>query len=170
MKITREYHEKLINLLEKEYNLYCDLKEVLILEKRALSEFDFEKLSELNIRKEGVLLNIVEIKNNRNKLIDEIIDNFKIENDVNLSFLEKISEAELKQVYADFKEKFKNIGIRIKNLNEINKFVIETSLKFIEKSLNMLNQNVAPSTYSNYGKVMSKAYSPSSPSFYTGKI
>ena len=171
MKLPKEYQIKMVSFLEKELSLYYDLEEILIKEKNALSEFQFENLSEFNIKKEGILLNIIEIKTERNKFIQEICEKFGYkEEEYNLSFLADISETEFKNVYLEFKNKFKIIGQRIKNLNDINKFAIETSLKFIEKSLNMLNQNISPFTYSNYGKVVNKAYTNSTPTIYAGKI
>lgn len=171
MKLPKEYHEKMISLLEKELLLYYDLEEILINEKNALSEFQFEILSEINMKKEGVLLNIIEVKSERNNLIKDICNKFKFkEENFNLTFLGEISDSELKKVYFDYRDKFKAIGHKIKNLNDVNKFTIETSLKFIEKSLNMLNQNVSPFTYSNYGKVINKSYQNTSPTIYTGKI
>ncbi len=171
MKIPEEYHKKMISLLEKEYNLYLELKDILILERKYLSDFKYDSLSDINLQKEGILLNIFEIKNRRNNFIKELCNNFNLDYDnFNLSFLASISEPKNKKIYENFKEKFKEIGFKIKNFNEINKFVIETSLSFIEKSLNIVNQNLYPSTYSNYGKIVKKSYTPSTTSLYTGKI
>ncbi len=171
MKLNENYHLKMINFLKKEFELYNNLKEILTLEREALTNFDYEKLSDLNLKKEGILLNIVEIKKLRNNYINEICEKFHFDFDnFNLTFLASISEEKFKKIYEDFKVKFKKIGNEIKNLNMINKFAIETSLNFIEKSLNLIHQNVSPFTYSSYGKIVNRAYSNKAPTFYTGKI
>ncbi len=165
--IPEKFHQQIIELLNKEYKLYKDLENILNEEKKALTEFNYDKLNDLNFKKEGVLLNIIEFKNKRNEIISKISREFNLDEDaLTLKFLYEISKGEVKNFYKNIREKFKIIGEKIKNLNEINKFAIETSLKFIEKSLQMLNQNISPSTYSNYGKISSRF----STSIYTNKI
>ncbi len=167
MFLSENLHLELIDHLTKELKFYLELEKVLIEEKNAISNFEYEKLNELNIKKEGILLNIIEIKNQRNQLIEKICREFRINPDeFNLSFLIDISSNKLKKRYKNLKNDLTSIAEKIKSINEVNKYVLETSLNFIQKSLQLLNQNVNPSTYSNYGKITSKNQS----SLYVNKI
>ncbi len=166
--IPETYHNELIKLLEKEYNLYVELEKILSNERDTLASMNYEKLNDLNFKKEGVLLNIIEVKKLREKVLQKIAEIEKVnQDDLTLSYLISITKDEKRNLYQHLMENFKKIGEKIKNLNEINKFVIKNSLNFIEKSITMINQQLSPSTYSNYGKLTSRQ---SFASIYTNKI
>ena len=160
---------KLLETLEKEYNFYIELETLLKEERDCLISFDNEKLTELNFKKESLLLNIIEIKNQREKIITEISNelNVPIES-INLTSLSN-NIPEYKETFSTYKERFKKIGKKIKSLNEINEHVINSSLNFIKSSLNIIYQSVNRTTYSSYGKITGNSYYGKT-AFYTGKV
>ncbi len=145
--------QEMIRSLEKELYFYRDLESLLISERNALVNLDNEELTEINFKKESLLLNIIEVKNHREKIIAEICEIVKIQsNVVNLSYLAE-NCPEYSDIFNDFKYKFKKLGKKIESLNEINKHVINSSLNFIKSSLNIIYQGSNRSTYSSYGKI-----------------
>ena len=145
--------ERMIDSLEKELSFYKDLESLLIEERNAIVDFDNDKLTEINFRKESLLLNIIEVKNQREKIISEICNVSSIPNEeINLTFFSE-NIASHSKIFTDFKHNFKRIGKKIQSLNEINKHVISSSLNFIKSSLNIIYQSSNKSTYSNYGKI-----------------
>ena len=72
--------ERMIDSLEKELSFYKDLESLLIEERNAIVNFDNDKLTEINFRKESLLLNIIEVKNQREKIISEICNVSSIDN------------------------------------------------------------------------------------------
>ena len=80
--------KKVIQFLEKELSFYKDLEQLLLKERNAIVNFDNDELNEINFQKESLLLNIIEVKNHREKIISEICTATAIDNSViNLSFL-----------------------------------------------------------------------------------
>ncbi len=151
--IPEDLIEKVIQSLEKELNFYKDLEQLLLKERNAIVNFDNEELTEINFRKESLLLNIIEIKNHREKIISEICSATAIDNSViNLSFLSD-NLPNYSKIFKNFRENFKKTGKKIQSLNEINRHVINSSLNFIKSSLNIIYQNSNRTTYSNYGKI-----------------
>ncbi|GEM_PF-5570457 len=151
--VSKTTIQKCIDLLSLEYNFYKELQEVLIQERNALVKIGNEELSNINFSKESILINIIEVKNKRKDIMQNISELLNVDvNQINLTFLANNFE-EFSSTFIKIRDDFKKIGVKIKSLNETNKHIINSSLQFIQSSLNIIFQGSNRAVYTNYGKV-----------------
>ena len=143
----------LISLLKQEYKFYEDLKQLLEEERNCIVAMQNEELTNINFRKESLLLNILEVKKEREDITLKISEFLNVNDDtITLTFLSQ-TFPEYSKIFNEFKDKFKKIAEKIKSLNDINKHILNSSLNFIKSSLNIIYQNSDKAVYTNYGKV-----------------
>ncbi len=158
-ELAKKTIPSLLSLLSQEYQFYKELEQLLIEERDCIVNMQNEELTNINFKKESLLLNILEIKNEREEILNQISNYLNIKkDDISISFLLK-TFPEYEKDFAEFKIKFKKIGQKIKSLNDINKHILNSSLNFIKSSLNIFYQNSNRAVYTNFGKVrVNKSY------------
>ncbi|MFH0925705.1 MAG: flagellar protein FlgN [bacterium] len=141
-------HERLISLMEKE--------------RRYMIKGDIELLSESNKQKETIILEIKMLEEGRIKIIEKLAEY------IHLSPSDLTFNKLILQMPSPFKEKFKGYYYRFQNLvkelgslNKSNLIIIERSLDFINKSLNIFTKGSFLPSYSQSGKLYQKDNSQS---------
>ena len=132
---------KLTEILDQQYRNLKKLLEIAGKKQRALVERNIEGLEECIQLEERILLNIQSVEKTRYGIINELIENFSLKEDqfVLSSILpqlqNKISKNEFEKL-SNYEKKIKETAVRITNINERNKFLIQHSRQFINETIN----------------------------------
>lgn len=150
-------YDSLIDMLRREIEVYREIQEVIRSEKRILLKPSLEELHESNARKETWILKAKLLEEVRGNIVRQIartlgLDAEKATLSVLLSGAGERHSGALRECQSTLGSLFQ--GIR--DLNERNKVLIDTSLVFLKNSLGFINDLVSPRTgYLGTGRIKS---------------
>lgn len=137
--------ERLIAILEKEYECLAALNQLVLEKKDAIIKNDIDELAELLGKDRGILLEIQSLEKERLETISQLKEFYKLNK-------EGITFAELKDVLPDvwqeklsvLKEKLLRVITDLDKGNEKNRVLISEAVKLNEFSLGLLLNTMQP--------------------------
>lgn len=152
-------YDSLIDILRKETEVYREIREVILNEKRILMKPSLDALHESNARKETWIL--------KAKLLEEVRENLAKEIALAIGLPgEKVALSDLvagcdegrREALLECRSVLKSLFQDIRGLNERNRALIDTSLVFLKHSLDFINDLVTPRTgYLDTGRIRAAA-------------
>lgn len=145
-----EHWDSLAAVLAREIAVYGELSELCLKEKDVLVNFSTEDLIENNSRKETILLKARIIEESRIKLVARISELLGMESGgIGLSTLIDHAEGEQEEVLRESQRTLRGILEELGEVNENNKILLDSSILYVQKSIDFISRLMAPSL--NYG-------------------
>ena len=120
--MTENIYNELLEVLTKEYELYCEMKELADKKKDALIENSINELVDHVKNEEDIIEKVRELEGRRNEIIINICDskNVKAE-DISFQELIKLIPDSEQEKMLDIREKLLDVIERLQEQNEHNK-------------------------------------------------
>lgn len=135
------YFANLIDILKKELAIYSELREFLAAEKQLIMRSSsLEQINESNGVKENIILKARILEEARTSVLKKIARNFDIdEGAIKLMSLANYAIIEQRQVIDQLKGDLLSVTQDIRNLNDENSYLLDTSMNTIKGSLNFIS-------------------------------
>ncbi|MDI9477259.1 MAG: flagellar export chaperone FlgN [Halanaerobiales bacterium] len=130
-------HDRLLDILKKEYELYEELYKIAGEKKDILLKEDIDQLAELVSEEEGLLLELKELEEERLSL--------------------EMDSIHLKDEFIELKKQLKNLAESLKQRNYLNSKLIDNSLSLINLNLNLIKDYGGKKIYDKKGLVAQQA-------------
>ncbi|MGB4046016.1 MAG: flagellar export chaperone FlgN [Halanaerobiales bacterium] len=130
-------HDRLLDILKKEYELYEELYKIAGEKKDILLKEDIDQLAELVSEEEGLLLELKELEEERLSL--------------------EMDSIHLKDEFIELKKQLKNLAESLKQRNYLNSKLINNSLSLINLNLNLIKDYGGKKIYDKKGLVAQQA-------------
>lgn len=130
-------HDRLLDILKKEYELYEELYKIAGEKKDILLKEDIDQLAELVSEEEGLLLKLKELEEERLSL--------------------EMDSIHLKDEFIELKKQLKNLAESLKQRNYLNSKLIDNSLSLINLNLNLIKDYGGKKIYDKKGLVAQQA-------------
>ncbi len=136
----------LIEVFEKQILLYDDLLAISNEKKHVIIKNDMETLTTMNTVENSIISKINRLEKQRLVIIKDICDVLSLNvNNFTLSELaNSLNIEEDKQAVLEIRDKLNKIILELNTVNELNKTLIESSLEYINFSLNSIRSAQAP--------------------------
>lgn len=129
---------KLIEILDKEYEEGKKLIEILDEKKKIMKSANFNEINKNVEKEQTVVYKILNLEDDRAKIIIEIANKLNIQpEDLTISKLKDFAPM-YKEKFSELKEKISNVFNKIIQLSQIDKYLIERSLLFIEDRIKVI--------------------------------
>jgi flagellar biosynthesis/type III secretory pathway chaperone len=148
-------YDSLIDILRREIEVYREIQEVIQSEKRILMKPSLDELHESNARKETWILKAKLLEEVRGNIVRKIALALGLaEEKVTLSALVSGAGDHRREALRECQSTLGSLFQGIRDLNERNKVLIDTSLVFLKNSLGFINDLVSPRTgYLGTGRI-----------------
>ena len=151
--------EELIAIISSEIDAFNDLLETLHEKQRAIVEGEISRLNK-HVQTETRIANQTRsLEAERIERSKELAEELRIES-LNPKLSEIIEKVEEKyaQRLSEQRDLLRSLVQKVRNLNESNQFLLNYSLKFIEKNMEMLfGESPSPNIYKKDGKLQKEA-------------
>ncbi len=146
---------ELITILNKEIELHKQLLSLLQKDKHYLIDLSTEKIFENIKKKETCTLKIKMLEETRSSLIDRLSRHCAIPSqEITLSKIVSLAKEPYRSDLAASRSTLTALIKSIKEINQVNHFIVKDSLYYFERSLDFLNNASAASpTYVHSGKI-----------------
>lgn len=147
-------YDSLISVLKKEIKVYSKLHRCFLSEREILAGLSVDELYESNSRKETCILKARMVEEARTKLVEKIINTLNLEKDRNLSTLLLYGDDDQKRDMEECRSALRSLLMKIHELNDKNKTLLDSSLFYVRKSIDFLGQLIYPgATYLSTGRL-----------------
>jgi flagellar biosynthesis/type III secretory pathway chaperone len=145
----------LIEVLRKELAIYQELKNAISGENAILIKPSLDELNHSNGMKENIILKARMLEEVRLNIIKKLARNFDINiKEINLSVLMEYADDRHKREIGVIREELEQITQEINALNEINKALLDASLRCVQSSLDFIGSMMFPgAVYSKSGQI-----------------
>lgn len=149
--------DSLINLLQREIDVYRDILDSVVEEKKILLKPSLDKIYESNARKETLILKAKLLEEVRSGIVRKIAAALgKPEQDVNLSGLALAADENRGRLIREARGVLSPLLKEIHDSNEDNKLLLDSSLVFVKSSIQFINDLISPCLgYMETGKMNS---------------
>ncbi len=136
---------KLIKILEQEYELYHELYKLASSKKEAIIENNVQELNNLIEKDEKVINSFNQLESERNQLLDDLKDNYNLETE-NLNYSRLIKELSdpWKEKMTQIRNKLLDVIDKLNQQNEQNKVLLKEAIKLNNFSYKMIAQILEP--------------------------
>jgi len=151
-------YDSLISVLKQEVDVYRDLFDTFVCEREVLIRSSAEELSESNAKKETCILKARMLNEARGKLVRRVSRVIGIpEEKVDLSTLISYAGPRHRGVFEECQETLQGLLKRVHEMNERNKVLLDSSLLYVQKSMDFISQLMSPSSvYQSTGELRTK--------------
>lgn len=140
--------KKLKTILKDELNIYNIIKELSDKKKDIIISRKVSELDKITQIEQELILKLGQLEKLREKTINEILKELKINSDITISsILENINSKEKKELES-IKNNLLSTLNEIKKKNELNNMLIRDSLEYINFNLNLITNTSNDVTYS----------------------
>lgn len=157
-------YDALISVLRNEVDVYSKLHKCFLNEREILAGSSVDELYESNSRKETCILKARMVEEARTKLVEKIINVLNLDgktlnkaltiDDRSLSTLLLYGDEGQKRDMEECRSALKSLLMDIHGLNERNKTLLDSSLFYVQKSIDFLGQLIYPgATYMGTGRL-----------------
>lgn len=137
--------DSLITLLQREIEVYRDILDSVVEEKRILINPSLEKIYESNARKETLILKAKLLEEVRSGIVRKIAAALgKPEHEVSLSALALAADEDRGRMIRESRGVLSPILKEIQERNEKNKLLLDHSLIFVKSSIQFINDLISP--------------------------
>jgi flagellar biosynthesis/type III secretory pathway chaperone len=145
----------LIEVLKKELSVYRELKNTIIAEKMILIKPSLDELNHVNALKETIILKARILEGVRINILKRIARSLNIdESSIKLMSLASHAMIEQRQIVDDLKGELLSIAQEISEINDENKYLLNTSLLNVKGSLDLISSLIDRSDiYLGNGKI-----------------
>jgi flagellar biosynthesis/type III secretory pathway chaperone len=149
--------DSLISLLEREIEVYRGILDSIAEEKKILLKPSLDKIYESNARKETLILKAKLLEEVRSGIVKKLASALgKSEQDLTLSKLALAADENRARLILEFRDVLSPILKEIRERNENNKLLLDSSLKFVKSSIQFITDLITPSVgYLETGKMNS---------------
>lgn len=152
------FYDSLISVLKGEIEVYKELHASFLSEQDILLRSSFDELHENNSKKEAIILKANLLNEERMKLVGKIAKFINVDEDeICLSTLVSYDDGRRKKELKERQSALRSLWMNIKEMNEKNKMLLESSLLYVQKSINFISdisELVSPrSTYMETGRL-----------------
>ncbi|NIA11666.1 MAG: hypothetical protein GWP10_18580 [Nitrospiraceae bacterium] len=153
----KSLYNSLLQVLKKEIKVYRELHGLFLNEETLLIKSSIDELYENSSKKETCILKAKMLEDVRTNLVKKISKFFNISEDsVNLSMLLPYCDDDQRQELTKCQSNLRFLLMGISELNKDNKLLLDSSIIYVQKSINFINQLVCPtSSYLSTGKLKS---------------
>ncbi|NLM96929.1 MAG: flagellar protein FlgN [Halanaerobiaceae bacterium] len=143
--MTENIYNELLEVLTKEYELYCEMKELADKKKDALIENSINELVDHVKNEEDIIEKVRELEGRRNEIIINICDskNVKAE-DISFQELIKLIPDSEQEKMLDIREKLLDVIDRLQEQNEQNKLLVTEAINLNNVTINMFLEALEP--------------------------
>lgn len=145
-----------IDLLTQEYKIHEEMFELSVNKTNALVSNNVPEIEHINKKEAELILRLGNYEDKRNILIEKTCLGLGInKDDVTISILLERLEGEGKAGLLELKEKFKELVLELKKVNDLNNSLIKNSLEFIDFSINLIAgaDTAADNSYNKTGNI-----------------
>jgi flagellar biosynthesis/type III secretory pathway chaperone len=145
---------ELLNILEKENNIYEDILKISKNKTRIIVEGKVTDLESVVKYEQSLVLQMGRLETARDEMVGNISKELNIKNsDITISELLKYVKGEQNSKLKLYQDNMSNIISELKSANELNSKLIKNSLEFIDFSMNIIsNVYTGVNSYGNSGK------------------
>ncbi len=138
--------DDLIEVFEKQIHLYSDLVAISVEKKHIILKNDIETLTTMNTVENSIISKINRLEKQRLEIINDISSVLTIDiNNFTLSGLaEALNVEEDKQKVLNIKDEMNDIIEKLNKANETNRILVESSLEYINYSMNVIKSVQQP--------------------------
>jgi flagellar biosynthesis/type III secretory pathway chaperone len=148
-------YDSMIAILRRESDVYQEMCALFSSEREILVRSDTEELYENNSRKETCVLKAKMLNEVRVKLVEKIANVFGVdEQEITVSTLISRGNSRQKKELLECRSTLHALVQNAHELNERNKVLLGSSISYVRKSIEFINQLLSPpSTYLNNGEL-----------------
>lgn len=144
---TESPYDALISLLRKECETYEELYAIFVRESDILRDASLDDLYENNAKKETCVLKAKMLDQSRAQLVRNIARNGGYaEKDVTLSLLISRSDDSRARDLAECRDTLRSLLSDISEISEKNKVLLDSSLVYVQRSIQFIGQFMSPGT------------------------
>ena len=137
--------EELLGLMEKQRGLYVSLKSALFTEKQQIVNMDLKGLAETGQFKEGLLVELQRLEKDRVHLMKDLSALLQVSfQDMTVGRLMTFSHGYYKNRIEKLRDKLLKLAGQIKQMNLLNKQLVQHTLELIKGSYSFLSQLATP--------------------------
>jgi len=153
----KSLYDSLLYVLKNEMEVYEELHKLFMNEQALLVKSSIDELHENSSKKETCVLKAKMLEEVRTNLAEKIFRLLDIdEKDVNLSGLLCYADGAQRQKLMECQLNLRYLLNEINKLNKKNKLLLDSSLVYVQRSIDFLNQLICPNSgYLNTGKLRS---------------
>jgi len=153
----KSLYDSLLYVLRSEIEIYRELHRLFVDEKALLVKSSIDELYENSSKKETCILKAKMLEEVRTNLVKKISKFLDIDEDnINFSILLSYGDDVQRRELIECQSSLRFLLIEIKELNKKNKLLLDSSLVYVQKSIDFINQLVCPtSSYLSTGKLKS---------------
>ena len=146
-------YDSLLSVLRKEIEVYKELHNFFLAEREILVKSSIAELYESNSKKETCILKAKMLEEVRTKIVEKIIKLLHLdERNINLSILLSYGNDSQKKELTECRSTLRSLLMNVNELNEKNKVLLDSSLFYVQKSIDFIGQLMSPGlTYLNTG-------------------
>lgn len=144
--------DKLIGILNQEYDYYQDLRELAADKKEMIIENEVEQLSEIIEEDEDIVKQLEQLEEERNQLISELGADYEIgKKQITFQDLQEHLPADKKQQLEDIRGQLLTVIEELDRKNDENRQLLEEAIKLNNFSFEMMSRVLEPEsqTYNN---------------------
>jgi len=146
-KDSESPYDTLISLLRKECETYEELYTIFMRETDILSDASLDELYENNAKKETCILKAKMLDQSRSQLVGSIARNGGYaEKDVTLSLLISHSDDRRARDLTKCRDTLRSLLSDINEISEKNKVLLDSSLVYVQRSIQFIGQFMSPGT------------------------
>ena len=151
----KSLYDSLLYVLRNEIEVYRELHNLFLNEKTLLVKSSINELYENSSKKETCVLKAKMLEEVRINLVNKISKFLDIdENDINFSILLSYGDDTQRRELKECQSSLRSLLTEIKELNKKNKLLLDSSLIYVQRSIDFINQLVCPSpSYLSTGKL-----------------
>jgi flagellar biosynthesis/type III secretory pathway chaperone len=148
-------YDSMISVLRREIDVYQEMCALFLCEREILVRSDTEELYENNSRKETCVLKAKMLNEVRVKLVEKIAKVYGMdEQEITVSTLISHGDSRQKKELLECRSTLHALVQNAHELNERNKVLVNSSISYVRKSIEFINQLLSPpSTYLNNGEL-----------------
>jgi flagellar biosynthesis/type III secretory pathway chaperone len=150
-------YDSLLDVLKNEIEVYRELHKLFLNEGALLVKSSIDELYENSSKKETCVLKAKMLEEVRTNLAEKIFKLLDIdEKDINFSRLLSYGDDAQRQELTECQLSLRFLLMEINKLNKKNKLLLDSSLIYVQRSIDFINQLICPSSsYLSTGKLMS---------------
>jgi flagellar biosynthesis/type III secretory pathway chaperone len=155
----QSFYDSLIAVLRREIDVYQEMCALFLCEREILVRSDAEELHENNSRKETCILKAKMLNEVRVKIVEKIANVFGMdEQEITVSTLISKGNSYQKRELLECRSMLHALAKNACELNERNKVLLDSSIMYVRKSIEFINQLLSPpSTYLNNGELRTQS-------------
>lgn len=154
MMMGQELLNRLVELLEHEYEIFQNLLELSQKKTDIIVEGKVSELDKLVKLEQSIVLQISKLEAEREEIVKKIAQEFKIEDaNLKISELKKYVNEENMKILEEYQNKMMEVIDKLNHVNQLNSKLVKNALEYIEFSFNLLSNVNSSHNYTDKGDI-----------------